>query len=275
MTDVTLMPIGRFAAASRLSVKSLRNYDKSGLLPAAHIDPQSGYRYYRLQQLAQAQVIRTLRILDMPLAQIADIVGGKDTDGLLESHLAALIRQRDDYDKKVAQLQSLRSRREIIMSQEVSIKTVGGGTYLAYRTITSYAGVFEAIPAGFGRVLGFCQQHDIEPAGAPITIFHCAPEADSDGDISLAVPIGGLVHGLDDDLASAELVQLEIPDGPVASVVHEGSYDSMGDSYATIAGWILNHGHTQAGPGREIYLNSPADVPENELRTEIQWPIEE
>lgn len=39
------MPIGRFAKASRLSMKSLRNYDESGLLPAAFVDPQSGYRY--------------------------------------------------------------------------------------------------------------------------------------------------------------------------------------------------------------------------------------
>lgn len=61
------MPIGRFAKASRLSVKSLRNYDESGLLPAAFVDPQSGYRYYRLEQLARADAIRSLRMVDMPL----------------------------------------------------------------------------------------------------------------------------------------------------------------------------------------------------------------
>jgi len=66
------MPIGRFAKASRLSVKSLRNYDESGLLPAVHVDSQSGYRYYAVTQLARADAIRSLRTVGMPLAEIAE-----------------------------------------------------------------------------------------------------------------------------------------------------------------------------------------------------------
>jgi len=42
--SMMLMPIGHF---SRLSVKSLRNYDTAGLLPAAFVDPASGYRRAR------------------------------------------------------------------------------------------------------------------------------------------------------------------------------------------------------------------------------------
>ena len=39
------MPIGEFAAASRLSQKALRLYGEKGLLPPARVDPDSGYRY--------------------------------------------------------------------------------------------------------------------------------------------------------------------------------------------------------------------------------------
>jgi len=81
--SVMLMPIGRFARASRLSVKSLRNYDESGLLPAASVDPQSGYRYYRLEQLARADAIRSLRMAAMPLPQIAETLDGEDPDQVL------------------------------------------------------------------------------------------------------------------------------------------------------------------------------------------------
>ncbi|CAN5172897.1 hypothetical protein BH09ACT13_BH09ACT13_10710 [soil metagenome] len=34
-----LIPIGQFAAASRLLLKALRLYDENGLLPPAEVDP--------------------------------------------------------------------------------------------------------------------------------------------------------------------------------------------------------------------------------------------
>ncbi|HEV7641695.1 MAG TPA: MerR family DNA-binding transcriptional regulator, partial [Gaiellaceae bacterium] len=45
-TSGRLIPIGQFAAAARLSLKALRLYDQSGLLPARYVDPDSGYRFY-------------------------------------------------------------------------------------------------------------------------------------------------------------------------------------------------------------------------------------
>ena len=41
-----LLSIGRFAEASRLSLKALRLYDRTGFLPLYHVDPKSGYRFY-------------------------------------------------------------------------------------------------------------------------------------------------------------------------------------------------------------------------------------
>ena len=68
------MPIGRFAQASRLSLKALRLYDDTGLLAPAHVNPDSGYRYYREEQLKQARLIGLLRQLEMPLERIARVL---------------------------------------------------------------------------------------------------------------------------------------------------------------------------------------------------------
>ncbi len=62
--------------------------------------------------------------------------------------------------------------------------------------------------------------------------------------------------------------------GAVASIIHRGSYATMGDTYASVAAWIQEHGHSPMGPGREIYMNNPGDVAEEDLLTEIQWPID-
>lgn len=43
-----MLTIGRFAQLSGLSVKALRHYDDMGLLAPAHVDPESGYRWYQV-----------------------------------------------------------------------------------------------------------------------------------------------------------------------------------------------------------------------------------
>ncbi|MFE9852256.1 MerR family transcriptional regulator [Streptomyces sp. NPDC005576] len=65
-----LLTIGTFAKASRLSPKALRLYDELGLLPPAHVDPASGYRFYAPEQLERARLVAWLRRLGMPLARI-------------------------------------------------------------------------------------------------------------------------------------------------------------------------------------------------------------
>lgn len=65
-----LVPIGRFSTICKLMIKALHHYDDLGLLRPALTDPQSGYRYYRLDQVATADLIRDLRTAEMPLEEI-------------------------------------------------------------------------------------------------------------------------------------------------------------------------------------------------------------
>ncbi|MGQ4418253.1 MerR family transcriptional regulator [Streptomyces sp. SAS_269] len=65
-----LLTIGAFAKASRLSPKALRLYDELELLRPARVDPDTGYRYYAVEQLRRARLVAWLRRLGMPLAEI-------------------------------------------------------------------------------------------------------------------------------------------------------------------------------------------------------------
>ncbi|SKA88967.1 effector-binding domain-containing protein [Agreia bicolorata] len=263
-----LMPIGRFARASRLSVKSLRNYDDSGLLRAAFVDPHSGYRYYRLEQLGAAAAIRSLRSLDLPLGQIAEILAGKGPEPTLTSHLALLEEQRDHIDRKLQDLRRLMIRKEFTMSETVTVKTLPAQVAAIYRCSTSQQSVFEDIPAGFGLVLRALESVGVDPIGAPFTVFYQTPDADALGDIALCIPIHDSVRpdaGLDISFFDEHVV---------AAITHHGPYEDMAESYATVSEWIHRYGHRIVGPTREIYLNSPEDVAPGELLTEIQFPID-
>src|SRR5690348_10370373 len=75
MTDPDpLLSISVFGRRSRLSMKALRLYDRLGLLAPAQVDERSGYRWYRESQLETARLVAMLRRLDMPLAQVGEVI---------------------------------------------------------------------------------------------------------------------------------------------------------------------------------------------------------
>lgn len=74
MEEQALLSIGAFARRARLSQKALRLYDRHGLLPPDHVDPGTGYRYYRASRLGAARLIVWLRRLDMPLAEVGAVL---------------------------------------------------------------------------------------------------------------------------------------------------------------------------------------------------------
>ena len=76
--DDDLLPIGRFARLTGLSVGALRHYDQLDLLRPADIDRFTGYRRYRREQVEIAQTIARLRDLEVPLEEIRDVLAIDD-----------------------------------------------------------------------------------------------------------------------------------------------------------------------------------------------------
>lgn len=86
MNTSKLFAIGDVARLFHISVSSLRHYENIGLLKPEFTDPQTGYRYYSARQFEVLNTIRYLRVLDMPLSEIADFLSGKDV-GVIEEKL--------------------------------------------------------------------------------------------------------------------------------------------------------------------------------------------
>jgi DNA-binding transcriptional MerR regulator len=78
LTRTDLLPIGRFARLSGLTVKALRHYDEVGLLQPAAVDPATGYRLYAPEQCVRAEAIRRLRRLELPLDDVAVLLDARD-----------------------------------------------------------------------------------------------------------------------------------------------------------------------------------------------------
>ena len=73
-----LLPIGRFARLTGLSVGALRHYDELDLLRPIDVDRFTGYRRYAPDQVEIARTIARLRDLEVPLEEIRAVLGTDD-----------------------------------------------------------------------------------------------------------------------------------------------------------------------------------------------------
>ncbi len=131
-----LLSIGQFARASGLSAKALRHYDAVGLLPPAQVEPGSGYRRYHPDQLSTARLVRRLRGLDLPVAEVRRLVDLRlaDPSALaralaehrrrLEARLIRMQRQMHDLDHLVSdkEWKPMRDNEEPVLDKAVQRK---------------------------------------------------------------------------------------------------------------------------------------------------------
>lgn len=266
-----LLPIGRFSKVCRLTIKALRHYDEIGLLRPALVDPASGYRYYSLAQAADAERIRVLRSLDMPLEEIQEVLRRRDPDAVRESldrHRLRIEERLAEYQRALAFLQRLMQQEEGIMPYEVKTREMEAQSVLSHRTRTSIKEIGQAFGQALGLIMGYAGRVNARPVGPPLSIYH-GPEFDEDNmDIEICLPVDRRLTG-DGPVSGREL-----PGCTVAYTMHAGHYDEIGPAYQALMGWIKDHGHEAAGPPRETYLVGPGQTEDPAAyRTEVAWPI--
>ena len=136
-------------------------------------------------------------------------------------------------------------------------------------------GSYRLIAELFPRLFQFAMENNIQIAGHPLFICHEitkeeVKKADAEGtaDVEVAVPIAGDIEG------SGDIACYELPGGKMVKTIHKGPYHACEPTYDKLYKWINENGKKICGPVRETYLNSPAEVSEEELITEIFAPIE-
>lgn len=68
----------------------------------------------------------------------------------------------------------------------------------------------------------------------------------------------------------------ELPAVEVAAVIHHGPFNTLSESYEAVLKWIEANGYQINGPGREIYLQPPAEMgsqTDPDTVTEVQFPV--
>ena len=117
--------VNKLARMSGVSTRTLRYYDQIGLLSPGRV-ASNGYRIYGPAQVDLLQKILFFRELGFELDTIKRIVGAPDfdCDAALESHLAALLKRREQIETLIAGVQKtiLVRKGETVMSDEEKFK---------------------------------------------------------------------------------------------------------------------------------------------------------
>ena len=100
--DHDLMRIGEVAAFFGVSVKTMRVYEKMGILTPIKIDEKNGYRYYTADQVKELDAILELKELGFSLSEIQKLLAsgmGK------EQYMEILIHKKILWQEKIQQAQ--------------------------------------------------------------------------------------------------------------------------------------------------------------------------
>jgi DNA-binding transcriptional MerR regulator len=106
------LTVGDLAAQAHTTAKTVRYYERIGLLPSAERG-ENGYRYYSESQVHQLRFIRRAKRLGLTLAEIREII-----DMARHAQCNSLRTKLDDlfarkireYELKIAVLQTLQSK---------------------------------------------------------------------------------------------------------------------------------------------------------------------
>jgi DNA-binding transcriptional MerR regulator len=271
--------IGEFAQIAQVSGRQLRFYDQLGLLRPAHIDDQTGYRYYAIRQLPRLNSILALKELGLSLEQIGPLLEKEMSPAQLRSMLTLKRAQLERLlQEEEARLRHIESRIAQIDTEgkvegfDVLMKSVPATPILSINCACE--GMDEVIR--MVRTVAEEGTRQIKPALRDKLIVIARNDVDSDKldlDIgfSLTRPTNASVRIAGDlVLRAGELPAVDT----MATIVRPGTNMESHSSFSTVGRWIEANSYEIAGSCREIFLEPITGPPGFEgALVEIQFPV--
>jgi DNA-binding transcriptional MerR regulator/effector-binding domain-containing protein len=263
------LSVGDFSRATHLSVKTLRHYHQVGLLEPAAVNADTGYRYYSAGQIPTAQVIRRLRDLEMPVADIKAVLAAPDAaarNALIAEHLNRL-------ETELAQTRTaVESLRKLLQPPDgpaaIERRSVPAAAAAAVGAVVDRADLLAWWQGALGELGATVRAHGLRATGPSGGVFASELFQQDRGQATVFIPLDGRVR------PTGRVTSLVIPAAELAIITHHGSLADADLSYAKLGSYATTHEISIDGPLREYYLRGPGDTLDDaEWRTEIGWPI--
>lgn len=261
------MAIGDFSRATHLSVKALRHYHDVDLLCPVEVDSRTGYRFYGIDQIKEAQAIRHLRNLDMPVDQVKAVLrasGQTERDEIIIAHLKRMEAQLESTRQTVSLLRAMLNPSTPI---KVEHRFVPALQVAAVTEVIHLSAIDAWWSEAFEEIYGLLRAAGQEPAGPGGGLYATELFTDEIGASEIYVPISKPVT------QSGRVQVVEIPAAELAVAVHRGALAGAGPSYAALGKYVAENALGACGPIRERYVEVGGTSTNDTVLTEICWPI--
>src|SRR5450755_126859 len=269
MRERSVLKIGEFARVAQVSLATLRHYEKSGLLKPTVLGPDTGYRYYALDQLPRLHRILALKDLGFSLEQIARMLEEDlSLDQLRGMFLLKQAQAQHMIDTEQARLTRIAARLSqieqegIMPTYEILLKQVDPLLVASIRTL---------LPMGdnpgklYGTLVAYLDQQHVEYMHPALLLLHSRHEWHGDEmaiDVEAAVPLSTTLSG------NEQITIRTLLGGLMACTVHIGNDLSLGRAHAALHRWIKDSAHQIIGPPRLVQLQRAG-----QYITEVQFPV--
>lgn len=266
--------VGAFARLAGVSVRTLHHYDEIGLLRPADVDPRTGYRWYRAEQLARLNRILALRDLGFALDDIGPIVDDAVSVGELRG--MPRLRRAEAHDRMASEAARLArvedrlrqiEREDQVDYYDIIVKPLDA-VFVAVRTEDTAAfdeRLGEILPRLFGELYGEVGAQGVRVVGPGIAFYEDSGDEHAPIRVAAGVPIDAAATTT---VAKRELAAV----ARAATAVHRGSMADVVAGYEAILRWADATGERVHGYSRELYLD--CDGPPETWVTELQYPLE-
>jgi len=266
-----MLSIGEMSRACSVTVKTLRHYEKIGLVAPTKVDEWTGYRYYDESLIPTMLLIQRLKRYGFTLVEIGRMLPEMDDAPKMQTmlqHQRSVLAARIDQANLVLRdmdvyLNSFERTGDMMAYQknyEITLKQAPERLIFSIRRQMSVN--------DFGRYYGELYEkvnkEHIAISGQSLAIYYDAEFHPEDTDVELALIV-----------TDARQATRTLPGGLMATTVHRGPYSSLDDAYGMLTQWIAENGYEMTGAPYEIYRITGFDkVPPSEWETDIYFPVQ-
>ena len=268
------LKIKEFSRLCGVTVKTLRHYEKIGLLQPFEIDEWTGYRYYNVSQMQAMENIRRLKEMGFSLDEISEMFASgslKPTLQTLEKKIAESERELRKLQQRCTMLRNLvDSQNKIQKMEQISIQSLPEIIVASHREIiSSYNDLgrlcCEVIGPEMARLgckcpePGYCftiEHNEYRPTNIDIEYCEQVEEMGKDSEIIQFKKIPAVEKAI--------------------CMKHYGPYERLYQSYVELFKYIEQQGYKVIGAPRANYIDGiwNQEDPKKWL-TMIQVPVEQ
>lgn len=272
-----MLKIRDFAKLAEVSMTTLRYYDEIGLLKPIHVDPETGYRFYTMDQLPHLHRILAFKELGLGLTQIVEILD----EGISPEALQGMLRLRQ------AQLQQhMQAEQEQLVRIEARLRSLEQGSSMpVYEVVLKAVKPITGVSMHLTTTDLAYQAHWIDAIGTTLKRYGVKPidhllvlHAESEdehtpGSVEIVAPVDWRDANALITRSEGRLTRCELPAFPrMASTLHHGHPSLVLSAYQALGTWMENNAYTIVGPRRKIRLRRGENL--DDALTEIQFPVE-